>query len=846
MRRIVLLVFCFILLAPVVAPGRLTAAQINDQPTGLLVQVSAEPGGDEADLRATLDRLAQAQGMRVVRVWPHLRAGLLHPGADLTSVAIPDAQITTARQQALMADPAVVLVELDAPVYAADGWPARSVSAQAGIFDQPNDPSLPEQYALSRINAFGGWGISQGSPAMTVAVIDSGYDLDHEDIDPASAWVNQAEAVGLPDVDDDNNGYVDDINGWDFIEHDGVTNDPYGHGTHVGGVIGAATDNGVGVASVGRNLRVMPLRILDQTGRGSISGLLDALAYATAQGVRVINLSLVTTTDSATLHAGIQAVASQGILLVAASGNAGASVNSYFPAAWAEVFTVAATDSADKVTLFSNYGEAIDVGAPGSAIISTYKNNSYYSNSGTSMATPHVSALAGLLLSLRPDLSLVQLTDLIRATAEDVNAINYPGRDNYLGDGRIDLLAALSAASSGLVFSTEADTPLPFQETGEIKIRVETTNGIPSQGTIVTYTLFHQEGSRLTNATLTGDLITNLEGKGVISATVPLSQNISALNLVAGQATTTFLAGSPASILISSHPSQVIADGISTSVVMVKVKDIFASPIPNQIVTFTTSLGSVTNLAMTNASGIASGTLTSGIIPGAAVVTATVDMIHKNTTINLVAGPPASIVMTSHLSLIIADGSSTSVITATVKDVFENPIPNQVITFTTNLGSITSSALTNDRGIASGTLTSGTAPGTAVVTAVVNTISESTTVIFAVGSPASIFMTSHPSQIVANGISTSMVTATVKDIFDNPVPNQVVTFATNLGSVNNAALTNARGIAIGTLTAGTVTGIAIVTARAGDARADIEVDLVRNRIYLPSIFLERLNNLRAK
>lgn len=584
MRRIVLLVFCFILLAPVVAPGRLTAAQILDQPTGLLVQVSAEPGGDEADLRATLDRLAQAQGMRVVRVWPHLRAGLLHPGADLTSVAIPDAQITTARQQALMADAAVVLVELDAPVYAADGWPARSVSAQAGIFDQPNDPSLPEQYALSRINAFGGWGISQGSPAMTVAVIDSGYDLDHEDIDPASAWVNQAEAVGLPDVDDDNNGYVDDINGWDFIEHDGVTNDPYGHGTHVGGVIGAATDNGVGVASVGRNLRVMPLRILDQTGRGSISGLLDALAYATAQGVRVINLSLVTTTDSATLHAGIQAVASQGILLVAASGNAGASVNSYFPAAWAEVFTVAATDSADKVTLFSNYGEAIDVGAPGSAIISTYKNNSYYTNSGTSMATPHVSALAGLLLSLRPDLSLIQLTDLIRATAEDVNAINYPGRDNYLGDGRIDLLAALSAASVGVTLTAGGDNLLPAGGVGTLQMVVGAgSEAQPTQGAVMAYAL-HAEGESeilLSGAQLTGPTVTN-----TISLTAPITVGMYILDGSIGQAAVSqpvYLFAPPLSLSLSTAQELSAEDQSLSFVLSVKDGNGVNLPVPIRV-----------------------------------------------------------------------------------------------------------------------------------------------------------------------------------------------------------------------------------------------------------------------
>ncbi len=521
------------LFAPLIPPGRLTAAPVIEQPTGLLVQVSAA-SGSEADLRATLDRLAQAQGMQVVRVWPHLSAGLLRPNANLPSGAISDTQITTARQQALKADPAVVLVEVDAPVYAADALPVSAVFTPAGVFDQPNDPSLPEQYALSRINAFGGWGISQGSPAVTVAVIDSGYDLDHEDIDQSSVWINQAEAAGLPDVDDDDNGYVDDINGWDFIGNDGIADDPYGHGTHVGGVIGAATDNGVGVASVGRNLRVLPLRILDQYGRGSISGLLDALDYAVAQEIRIINLSLITTTDSATLHAAIQAVVDQGILIVAASGNAGASVSSYFPAAWPEVFTVAATDSADKVTLFSNYGEAVDVGAPGSAILSTYKNNSYYMSSGTSMATPHVSALAGLLLSLRPDLSLAQLTDLIRATADDVNGINYPGRDNYVGDGRIDVLAALSAASSGVQLTAGGENLLPAGETGIVQVAVNAgLDAQPVQGAVMAYAL-HAEGESqilLSGALLTGPAVAN-----TINLTVPNTVGMYTLDSAIGQA----------------------------------------------------------------------------------------------------------------------------------------------------------------------------------------------------------------------------------------------------------------------------------------------------------------------
>ncbi len=302
----------------------------------------------------------------------------------------------------------------------------------------------------------------------------------------------------------------------------------------MGGVIAATTNNGIGVASVGRNLRVLPLRILDAYGRGSISGLLDALAYAADHGVRIINLSLVTTTDSATLHTAIQTVASQGILIVAAAGNAGAPVSNYFPAAWPEVFTIAATDGEDTVAYFSNYGPAIDVAAPGSAILSTYKENSYYLSSGTSMATPHVSALAGLLLSLRPDLSLTQLTDLIRASADDANQIEFPGQDSYLGDGRIDVESALWMASQGLMLGPGGDNLLPAGDVGAILVSaVAGADALPVQGAVMAYKFRPQAGDGILKA---GSLLTG-PAATPISVTTPSAPGAYILDVAIGQVT---------------------------------------------------------------------------------------------------------------------------------------------------------------------------------------------------------------------------------------------------------------------------------------------------------------------
>ncbi len=568
------------------------------QPTGLLVKLKMDGAQDPTGRRLpqALAQLAQDQDMVLARVWPALGVGLLHP--QTASPGLKQEMDLTARRQALVQEPAVVYAEFDAPVFAADlsfGAQTPDTTSQDVVF-LPDDPRRSEQYALDRIFAYSGWSLNQGSGEMVIAVVDSGYDLDHEDLAESSVWHNPGEITGTVGVDDDGNGYIDDILGWDWVENDGVTNDPYGHGTHVGGVIAASTNNGVGIASVGRNLRVMPLRILDAYGRGSISGLLDALFYAEIKG-RMVNLSLVTTTNSATLHAAIQTLANQGILIVAAAGNAGTSVSNYYPAAYAETFTVAATDSSDNVTLFSNYGDAIDIAAPGSFILSTYRDNSYMQINGTSMATPHVSALAGLLLSMRPDLTLSQLTDLIRATADDTNSINYPGRDNFLGDGRIDVEAALLEASAGLVLRAGTNSLLPNQAAGAVQAQaVVAQGGAPSQGTVLSYVLSPQEGvnASAVSAPLRGYALTDVDGMASISVTVPLTQGMYALDVTAGQVTAmlpVFVYASPLTISLTTENQEVSAEDTSLPFALeIRDNDGVLVPVPVQV-HLTTNVG---------------------------------------------------------------------------------------------------------------------------------------------------------------------------------------------------------------------------------------------------------------
>ena len=587
-----------------------------DASAGLLVKL--RNGADSTSLVPELSRLAQEQDMVLAQVWPQLGIGLLQPKAGTVVGTVAGsgtdrAFSLAARRQAVAQDPAVLFAELDAPVFAADL--VMAAQSQEVVF-LPQDPRRSEQYALDRIFAYGGWTLNQGSQDVVIAVVDSGFDLLHEDLDEASVWHNTGELTGTLGVDDDGNGYVDDILGWDWVGNDGVTDDPYGHGSHVGGVIAASTDNQIGIASVGRNLRVMPLRILDQYGRGSISGLTSALLYAAEAGARVVNLSLVTTTNSATLHNTIKFLESQGILIVAASGNAGASVTNYYPAAYAETFTVAATDGADTVTLFSNYGDAVDVAAPGSLILSTYKDGSYYLSSGTSMATPHVSALAGLLLSMRPDLTKAGLIDLIRTTADDVNGFNYPGRDNFLGHGRINVRAALEAASAGLELGAGTDHLLPRDTTnGVLHIQANvaanmTASGAPSSGTVVAYTLYPQAGSPTTDALLTGHTLTDGAGVGAISVTVPLTETMYALDLNTGVATATlpvFAYAAPLTITLTTESSEVSAEDTALPFVLeIRDNEGVRVPVPVQV-QLTTNIGLFANGSQTMTATIQAG-----------------------------------------------------------------------------------------------------------------------------------------------------------------------------------------------------------------------------------------------
>ncbi len=332
----------------------------------------------------------------------------------------------------------------------------------------------------------------------------------------------------------------------------------------------------------------------------------------------------------------------------------------------------------------------------------------------------------------------------------------------------------------------------------------------------------------------TNNITTNPAGVAIVALTASTTAGIATITASADAAsdsiTVTFLPASPATVTVAADPISIIANGVSTTLITVSVKDAQNNPTPDQLVTFETTLGNITASATTDANGNATATLTSATSVGNATVTATTGTVSGNTTVNFVVTSPAAITVTANASTLPANGTSTSTITAVVKDAFGHPVPNRVVNFVTNLGTVVGSAITNASGTASVTLTSAATVGTATITASTGSISATTTVTFVFGPPASITISAVSGMLPANGTSTSSVTAVVKDAFGNPVPNQIVTFATNLGTIVGSATTDATGTAVTTLTAAAVVGTATITASTGPVSATTTVTFVGNTI----------------
>jgi len=336
------------------------------------------------------------------------------------------------------------------------------------ILTTPNDPRFGELWGLHNIDAPEAWDIATGSSDVVVAVIDTGVDYNHEDLS-ANMWVNPGE-IPANGVDDDGNGYIDDIYGIDAINNDSDPFDDNGHGTHVSGTIGAVGDNGIGVAGVNWDVQIIACKFLGSSGWGDTADAVECLQYI--KGLRDSGINIVATNNSwggggysQTLYDAINA--QREILFMAAAGNSALDTDSsvHYPSSYylPNLLAVSATDQNDALASFSNYGRrTVHIGAPGVSILSSLPGNSYDSWSGTSMATPHVSGLAALLKASDPLCDWIDIRNLILSGSNPIANL----------DGKTVTGARLNAHNSLAC----ADRPV----FSALKIPASLTVGVPS------------------------------------------------------------------------------------------------------------------------------------------------------------------------------------------------------------------------------------------------------------------------------------------------------------------------------------------------------------------------------
>ncbi|CAM3005828.1 S8 family peptidase [Rariglobus hedericola] len=360
----------------------------------------------------------------------------------------------------------------------------------------PGDSYYPQLYGLNNTGQDGGvidadidapeaWELTTGSRSIRVGVIDTGINYTHPDL-AANIWTNPAEIAGNG-IDDDHNGYVDDVRGWDFVNSDANPWDDDGHGTHCAGTIGALGDNDVGVVGVNWQVSLVPIKFLDSHGDGATSDAVAAITYATNLGLELTSNSWGGDAYSQILYDTIAQVNAANRLFVAAAGNDGRNndVLPAYPASFnlPNIISVAATDRSDALASFSDYGaSSVDLSAPGVGIYSTSNENIFFYvvDSGTSMAAPHVSGVAALVLAHNGPLTAAKLKSILLANVDPIPSMN--GRS--VTGGRLNAAAAVTGRNRTLhhfVFD-----PLPATLIRgvpvTVRLRAISADGLPAGG----------------------------------------------------------------------------------------------------------------------------------------------------------------------------------------------------------------------------------------------------------------------------------------------------------------------------------------------------------------------------
>lgn len=360
----------------------------------------------------------------------------------------------------------------------------------------PNDPRFQELWGLRNtgsnepkgsagvegvdVNAMNAWNISTGSKKIKIAVIDTGVDYTHPDLKD-NTWTNTAELNGKPGVDDDGNGYVDDIHGYDFANHDADPMDGHGHGTHCSGTIGAVHNNQTGVSGVMSDVTIVPVKFLGDDGSGTLESAIEAIDYATSLNVDLMSNSWGGGGFSQALFDAIKRASDKGIIFTAAAGNESSNNDTTpsYPASYKipNVVSVAAITAQNGLAYFSCYGRnSVHIAAPGHNILSTVSAGKYEVMSGTSMATPHVSGVLGLLLAKEGRMPHDTMKERLMMTSVPVAAL----RGKTITAGRIDaynLLTDVRPERSGpkseqwqtKALSSAFESDHPYKENSAVK-----------------------------------------------------------------------------------------------------------------------------------------------------------------------------------------------------------------------------------------------------------------------------------------------------------------------------------------------------------------------------------------
>ncbi len=353
-------------------------------------------------------------------------------------------------------------IQLDDPIEKNNDISPRSAASVFRSDEKvPNDPLFAKQWALNNQGAAGGtaradidavaaWQTTTGSSEVVVAVLDSGVELDHEDL-KNNIWTRPDDLAAYSDAE---LGELDDLRGFNGVDLNDDPSDDNGHGTHCAGIIGAEGNNGLGITGVNWNVKIMPLKFLGRNGGGTTEDAIAAINYAIERkkdgvNIRVISASWGSQIYSKALEDTIRAAGDAGILFIAAAGNNGTDNDTgpHYPSNYKlpNVVSVAAVDNTDKLASFSNFGvKSVDVAAPGKAVLSTWLGSSYRELSGTSMATPYVSGVAALIAAQEPKVSMADLRSRLLDSADKLDSL----KGKVGTGGRICAANAVRAAHS--------------------------------------------------------------------------------------------------------------------------------------------------------------------------------------------------------------------------------------------------------------------------------------------------------------------------------------------------------------------------------------------------------------